>query len=437
MASVPGLDIQAEVIAPVRFGDGVLLPAGTVLHGTVMNRHATGLGIVHERASVWLEFHEYELPNHRVYPIIARVEKVDNARESVTKDGKIRGILAADSPQQVLNGVWTVPSRSLFQRATIGLTGASEKAWRSYAPGPIGAIGLFGLRCALFRLPDPEIRLPAGTELQLRLVNLPTDVPLYELPEEIQVPERIASALTALPVEVTKPEGAPVKDIINVAFDGTAEQVQNAFLTAGWSTAEDITKHSVAEEYQAFTQKRGYARAPASLLLYRNREPDFVFEKSLNNVMYRHHIRVWKEDVNGHTVWVGAATHDIGVGADLRKVKFTHRIDRAIDEERQKVVDDIAYSGCSTGTGYVARPDIKAPGIMTDKRLAYLELHSCEATRRGLTFSTPVGRTARLAAIARRIILESRQYVERENSVFWMYRVTKWTRAALRKAPPA
>lgn len=435
MLSVPGNNITADVIAPVVVGDGVLLPVGAVLHGTVMQRHATGLGIVHERASVWLEFHEYELPNHRVYPFIARVQSVDNAREKVTREGKIQGILAADSPQQVLNGVWTVPSRSLFQHALLGLTGANGAAWHSYAPGPLGAIGVFGLRCALFRLPDPEIRMPAGTELTLRLINLPADAPLFELPEDMPLPESLSASLQTLPVAVTKPDGTPVRDIINVALEGSEQQVRNAFTRAGWNTTEEISRHSVAEEYQAFTQKRGYQRAPASLLLYQNREPDFVFQKSFNDVTLRHHIRIWRETVSTQTVWLGAATRDIGVGADFRKVKFTHRVDRAIDAERTKVLNDLLFTGCADHKGMLERPALDPPGVTTDKRLGYIRLQPCTVAPAGLTFSRPLAKKAILATIARRIILESRQFVERENSVFWMYRVVKWSSAALRKSP--
>jgi LssY C-terminus len=44
-------------------------------------------------------------------------------------------------------------------------------------------------------------------------------------------------------------------------------------------------------------------------------------------------------------VWVGAATHDIGIDFSAETHTFVHKIDSNIDLERAKVANDLAFSG--------------------------------------------------------------------------------------------
>jgi len=49
--------------------------------------------------------------------------------------------------------------------------------------------------------------------------------------------------------------------------------------------------------------------------------------------------------VNGETLWVGAATHDIGFERDQRNNSVTHKIDPDIDLERDYVEKTLASTG--------------------------------------------------------------------------------------------
>ena len=40
-------------------------------------------------------------------------------------------------------------------------------------------------------------------------------------------------------------------------------------------------------------------------------------------------------------LWAASATHDIGIKFAREERTFTHRVEQAIDLERQKVVDDL------------------------------------------------------------------------------------------------
>src|SRR5207253_423861 len=71
-------------------------------------------------------------------------------------------------------------------------------------------------------------------------------------------------------------------------------------------------------------------------------------------VASRHHLRIWKApfDVNGQTLWVGAATHDIGFDRDQRNNGVTHKIDPNIDDERKFVAQSLGASGVISQIGY-------------------------------------------------------------------------------------
>jgi len=44
-------------------------------------------------------------------------------------------------------------------------------------------------------------------------------------------------------------------------------------------------------------------------------------------------------------VWVGAGTHDIGFEKDQRNGKVTHKIDPAVDGERNNIGDSLEQAG--------------------------------------------------------------------------------------------
>ena len=108
--SEPGSAFGAVVIAPVKRAGRVLMPQGSTISGTVTARQAVGLGLLNERASLSIDFHDYSLPDRQPFSAPARLKGIDNAHEEVMADGRIQGVLAADSLQEITGGVWTRPS---------------------------------------------------------------------------------------------------------------------------------------------------------------------------------------------------------------------------------------------------------------------------------------------------------------------------------------
>ena len=80
---------------------------------------------------------------------------------------------------------------------------------------------------------------------------------------------------------------------------------------------------------------------PMSQLYLFGRKQDFGYEMAepIAMVASRHHFRIWKAPFTwkGQDVWVGAGTHDIGFAKDKRNNSVTHKIDPAVDGERDNI----------------------------------------------------------------------------------------------------
>jgi len=424
--SPAGTVFTATVISPLEIDGQSIIPQGSVVRGTVRRASAVGYGLRHERATLELAFHEYELGDGVRYPLGARLEFIENAREQVDSRGRIKGVLAASSPQGLLRGIWYRPGDDFFSHSALGLTGLGGALWSHFSLGPFGAAGVLAARYIAFSLPEPEIQLPSGTEMRLVATNLPDDAPRTPSLPDLGVGESLAAWLQTHSRVVTRPDGKPADDVINLAFIGNAEELQNAFAAAGWLAAEPRTLHSVSTAYRAYNSMSGYSTAPVSTLLYQHAEPSVVFQKSFNTIAKRHHIRIWRAGMfEGKEVWLGAATHDAGVGFKMRSRTITHKIDPQTDGEREKVVTDLGFALCSEKVSFLERSsDASAawnPAIQTDGRLAVIWLQVCSGNASDdiPTLQAPGSKSKRMA---RRFVLETRQYFLRDNMYYWAYR---------------
>jgi hypothetical protein len=269
------------------------------------------------------------------------------------------------------------------------------------------------------RLPDPEILLPAGTEMVLSVGS--ADASTFAQEEfPAFTDEVLLSALAESPSAVRKPNGQVVADVVNVALLGSEDVVRQSFLAAGWSEAAPLTRRSFGRAYKAWTQRSGYAEAPVSTLHYQSREPDLVFEKSLNSIAKRHHIRLWRIIEGGSEVWLGAASHDITVTLDRQTLTLSHRIDLNLDAERQKVLADLMFAGSVAEISFADRGTVGGGMARTDSRLAVVRLqsHADHASIQSELSNTKVPVTRR---VIRRVALETRQYLLRENVYYLGY----------------
>lgn len=405
----------------------VILPPGSTIHGFVDSVSPVGFGVRRERASMALTFDGCNLPDGSAVACRSELLRLDNARESVTKGNRIHGILAANHPHSYLGGLWIRPTSALLPRSLSGLTGAGRMIYSGIAPHPAVAGAIIVTRLAVLQLPEPEIQLPAGVELILRVT---AEAPAAHAAEPMPLlADRLADWLNATPVKITMPDGTFAADILNTVFRGSEADVTLAFLGAGWFTADPLNGRTYARSYRAFTSMKPYPTAPVSPLRYEGRLPDLVFQKSFNCMAKRHHIRLWRVDFPDGPVWVGAATHDVGIYFDWKRMVLTHRIDPEIDRERDRVLADLSFAGCVAAAARVERPALAADGVgmTTDGAAHVIDARPCRQQITGV--AEPLKKVSLGKAILRRTILESRHYLLRGNAYYWAFRGLK-TRSA-------
>jgi hypothetical protein len=138
-------------------------------------------------------------------------------------------------------------------------------------------------------------------------------------------------------------------DIVNFMLVGSEKLVQDALAAANWHVADTSTPGAIAKAIMMATQKEDYLQMPMSQLYLFGRVQDFGYEMAEPYAMVasRHHFRIWKTTAtyNGQPVWAGAGTHDIGFEKDQRNGKVTHKIDPAVDGERDNIGQSLLDAG--------------------------------------------------------------------------------------------
>jgi hypothetical protein len=138
-------------------------------------------------------------------------------------------------------------------------------------------------------------------------------------------------------------------DMVNFLILGSEAAMQRVFTTAGWVKVDADVKDTVLHGLIGSLSKEAYLTMPMSQLYLFGRAQDYGWARAepLSVVRSRNHLRIWKApfDVKGETLWVGAATHDIGFERDQRNNRVTHKIDPDIDLERDYVEKTLASTG--------------------------------------------------------------------------------------------
>jgi hypothetical protein len=150
-------------------------------------------------------------------------------------------------------------------------------------------------------------------------------------------------------------------DMLNFVLVGSERQVQNALEAASWHIADTDTKVAALRAALETYQKKDYLEMPMSQLYLFGRKQDFGYEEAeaYSVVASRHHFRIWKAPFtwNGQSVWAGAGTHDIGFERDQRNGKITHKIDPAVDGERDNIGLTLQKSGKVKSLAYYLPPN--------------------------------------------------------------------------------
>jgi LssY C-terminus len=367
-----GQRIDAVLVAPATAEGAVLLPTGSELRGHLTDVRKVGFGLMRERARIGFAFDQVRVPDGTTVPIATRLHAVINARESLDASHRIVGIRAT---------------------ATLGYS-ASGWIVGAATSDPLLMTFSFVGSAMILRFAESEIVYPAGTEL-LVTVTAPTTIgrtfpaasrPVVSTPEER---EALTAFVAKLPFRTATPASKP-SDMTNVLLIGDAAAIDRAFHAAGWSTTDELNASTAYRTFRAMAEDHGYDAAPMSLLLLDGRPPHQTYQKGLNTFAKRHHLRLFQREErwNGQPVWPISSTQDIGIGFSRKARNFIHLIDTTIDNERNKVVNDLAYTGCVDAVDLIDRPFLPSDArnatnerLLTDGRMAIVQINACQTPR--------------------------------------------------------
>jgi hypothetical protein len=340
-------------------GRGPRIPIGAVAGGSIEKLIPSSTP--DDRARVLLLFRTLQIPSQPPLSLAAHLVEVENARENVLADGTIQGVLQSELPVSRLESILAKagPNAGELQKIMEKALGKS----------------------------DTSIEYPAGPDLVLVLdkpLNMNHPLP-SAAPEQLSAPARAAvdSTLADAPQRSQTREGQPA-DPLNLVVIGGIDEIRQTFLEAGWIGAVKKTDKSIWDTVRAVIDDQGYGSAPVSDLYLFGRSEDLAYEKMLNTFMKRHHLRLWRSQArtpDGREIWLGAATHDVGL--DVHPGVISHAIDPDLDAERAKVGADVLVTGRVAAEQFVARSKPLTSGMTatggewkTDGRLLGIELRA-------------------------------------------------------------
>jgi hypothetical protein len=423
-SSKPGTFIRAVLIQSPDCDGAPVFPAGLEVDGQVISVRRVGLGFAHDTASLEILFDHIVAADGTILPIASQVVEVDNARETVRK-GKIRGIRATNTPQgRITSGMIHLPTFD-----------------------PYSDMGLIIYRLFTI-LPEPEIYLPAGTDLRLQL-----NVPLYvgdqpELPRvSLHMDEyergEVEMLLTNMSSRTTTSKGKDA-DVVNLLFVGSREQIDSAFRAAGWMSSDHNSPRSVLRNFRAFLTLSNYPTAPVSTQFLDGQQQDLTWQKSFDSYGKRDHVRLWEqpETVLGEEAWLSAYTRETSAVLSVTNHKFIHHIDRNLDDGVNMLVRDLTLVGCVKSVRLLPRPELRetvtnATGdeMRTDGTLTVVELADCERPAIENTHSDPlipIHPRSRFARYLRTQVLVYKSDVFRGNIIYSAFDLTRMGIHALR-----
>jgi hypothetical protein len=196
-----------------------------------------------------------------------------------------------------------------------------------------------------------EVLNPGGIDPGANIVGGPPESKIQGITQDL---------LAKIPRRITDQKGDP-GDMVNALLIGTEEAVVQAFTSAGWVKVDRSVEKTVLAGFEDTIKKEDYLTFPMSTLYLFKRPQDYGFAhaESVRVLMSRNHLRVWKSPymVDGKQLWCVAATHDIGFERDQRNNGITHKIDPAINGEREYVNETLSGTGLVVAREHVMPAD--------------------------------------------------------------------------------
>jgi len=197
-----------------------------------------------------------------------------------------------------------------------------------------------------FNIPVPGLRLD-HYNIDLEAIYDDSELKHVELPQ-------LVAELEAMPCCVYNKKGATKGDPLNIVLIGSVKELYWAFMRAGWDETETIYSASLFKAAKSTLFKSSYRYSPVSALYVFGRPQDAAFQRIRSSIDERNHFRLWLTPLRyqGEPVWIGQISRDIGVRF-TRKTITTHKIDPDVDETREYLAEDLAFSQSLRAFGYI------------------------------------------------------------------------------------
>jgi len=222
-------------------------------------------------------------------------------------------------------------------------------------------------------------------------IDSATSVLSAGLPRSREGSSELDEMIEYLPPRVFSGEGRE-GDMLNLVFVGQEEDLQEAFERAGWVQTD---KWKPVFVWHLLRHRTKDTQLPMARFYLFGRVQDYSYALPDPGavVFRRHHLRIWKTyyKMDGTPIWAAAATHDVSIEIAKRGRLINHRIDPAVDAERDFVGTDLANTLSVSRQEYLHSSDpvfqaqtASGETYHSDSRILLLDLHPVASTKTGV-----------------------------------------------------
>lgn len=157
---------------------------------------------------------------------------------------------------------------------------------------------------------------------------------------------QLRAHLEKLPATTSNAHGNLAGDPLNLVIVADKSVMMAALSECGWAFTHRIDGATVRRMIRSALGGNPYLTAPVSSLYLFGRKQDVAFQRARSNLSQRNHMRLWLAPftVEGHSVWVGQVSRDIGIKLTTQSSTLTtHVIDPMVDESRQFVLESLLF----------------------------------------------------------------------------------------------
>jgi LssY C-terminus len=208
------------------------------------------------------------------------------------------------------------------------------------------------------------------------------------LPRSRERSSELSAMMDYLPPRVFNGEGRE-GDMVNLVFVAQQRDLQDAFKRAGWVQTDKwkpifvwhLLRHGINDTL--LPMARFYLFGRVQDYSYALPDPNAVMSR-------RHHLRIWKTGyaMDGTPIWAGAASHDVAIEIAKGGHVINHRIDPAVDAERDFVGTDLTDNLSVSRKEYLQSADpvflaqtASGDPYHSDSRILLLDFHPATAPK--------------------------------------------------------